>query len=499
MTGKTSLAFLASQALVDKYTEEKVAVFNLTLLDIREKSWDFEAYLKWKYATDWEYISQELPRQGYTVYLLLDEVQAIYSKEGGPLNGNAHIYWDFVRKVLGDEKSGLKIVMFEAYGLDAACATLSCPVKLSKDRVLLIDQLNFSQDEIMEYVTNGFRAFECLNSLPGALGVFCANLHKLTGGQTGFCATAIDTLNDEWLSRARWGMNYPSADQWIRMLQTGSVHRDKDLALFDALTSTRAVLTLSQPQEILNESQLECFERLVQGEIPAETPATESEKMLAEVSTICLQRGVLAFTEAGRLDFSSPVIQKHYAKMRGGAIHRALFAPRTLPDLIARVVTVINYDNVCQSLGKDLSTGIPLKNAWEMEFYAAAHRCTPDTFETIADVETVFGSEVDLDFVLRDQSDRLWGIKFLREGRGLQECITKFVADNCYTSLGLSDFCLLDFHRVALMDEVPMEYIKGNMSRCEKLFVVCYDGEMKAVKVFNAAMDVIYQFCKHTE
>lgn len=307
---------------------------------------------------------------------------------------------------------------------------------------------------------------------------FCANLEELTGGHVGFCATAVHTLNEVYASRNRSASDLPSPAEWIRMLRSGSLYRANDNALFETLTSTRAVKVL----KTLDTDELDRLERIVYG---------ASSGFDADIVEQCLRKGILAQTER-RFAFSSPVMWRFFVKMCVGHIERALHVPKTLPEMIARVVQAIDYDSIRQTLGRNLASDIPLERAWQMEFYKAAYRCTPSTFVTSVDVGALFGSTGFVDLTIHGGAI-FWGIELLREASNLAEHIERFAPGGRYSSLGLNEFCLIDFRRVASIDDVAMERIAADMRRCEKLFVVCYDARMAGVVVFNSAMDVVYR------
>ncbi|GLE11640.1 hypothetical protein PINS_up024189 [Pythium insidiosum] len=181
---------------------------------------------------------------------------------------------------------------------------------------------------------------------------------------------------------------------------------------------------------------------------------------------------------------------RFFVKMRVGHIVRAPHVPKTLPEMIARVVQAIDYDSIRQTLGRSLSNDIPLERAWQVEFYKAAYRCTPSTFVTSVDVGALFGSSGFIDFTIHG-GDTFWGIELLREANNLAEHAERFASGGSYAWLGLSDFCLIDFRRVASIDAVPRQSIAADMRRYDKLFVVCYDARMAGLVMFNSAMDAV--------
>ncbi|KAK1928910.1 hypothetical protein P3T76_015550 [Phytophthora citrophthora] len=478
MTGKTSLTTLVSRTLVTKHREErkKSVVFNVSALGISEDE-TFEDIFKQQCEVSWADAKSTLPSHGYMVYIVLDEAQVIYRQGTSSPRHKSTMFWQLVKYVLNNAAYSVRILMFAAYGSGPAYTLLATPVQFDKRMVFTIEELNFSHDEVQEYVSKWFKGIAFLERL-SALEAFCANLEELTGGHVGLCATAIHTLNEVYFSRKRSGSDLPSADAWIRMLQSGSLYQANDNELFESLISTRAVWIL----KTLSTEELDRLERIAYGANPG------SDDNIVEQ---CLQKGILVQTEQRYL-FSSPVMWRFFVKMRVGHIVRALDAPKTLPEMVARVMRSIDYNSIRQTLGRSLSSDIPLERAWQMEFYKAAYRCTPSTFVTSADVGALFGSSGFVDFTIHG-GDIFWGIELLREASNLVEHIERFSPGGSYFSLKLSDFCLIDFRRVVSIDHVAMERIAADMRDCDKLFVVCYDARVAGVVVFNSAMDVVYR------
>ncbi|KAG6955881.1 hypothetical protein JG688_00011684 [Phytophthora aleatoria] len=388
------------------------------------------------------------------VYLVVDEVQVIYKERTTSPRRKSTVFWELVKYVLSNGDYSVRILMFAAYGSGVEYTQLATPIQFDDRIVLGIDQLNFSHAEVSEYVHKWFKGITCFEgSSSSAMEAFCANLEELTGGHVGL-------------------------SEWIRMLQSGSLYRANDNALFETLTSTRAVKVL----KTLDTDELDRLERIAYG---------ANSDFDADIVEQCLRKGILAQTER-RFEFSSPVMWRFFVKMRVGHIVRALHVPKTLPEMIARVMRSIDYDSIRQTLGRSLSSDIPLERAWQMEFYKAAYRCTPSTFVTSVDVGALFGSSGFVDFTIHG-GDIFWGIELLREASNLAEHIKRFSPGGRYSSLPLNEFCLIDFRRVASIDDVPMERIAADMRDCDKLFVVCYDARMAGVVVFNSAMDVVYR------
>jgi hypothetical protein len=120
-----------------------------------------------------------------------------------------------------------------------------------------------------------------------------------------------------------------------------------------------------------------------------------------------------------------------------------------------------------------------------MEFYKAVYRCTPRSFTTSADVGALFGSPGFIDFTVHG-GDHFWGIELLREGNQLFEHARRFDPGERYSMLQLSDYCLVDFRRVASIDETTRDMVAADVDSLEKLYVVCYVKDLSHVAVFHS-------------
>ncbi|TMW65345.1 hypothetical protein Poli38472_007987 [Pythium oligandrum] len=409
-----------------------------------------------------------LSTQGYTIYLVVDEVQILYKDRTSSPRRKSTVFWELVKLVRNDAASTIRILMFGAYGSDPQYTQSMTPVDFSADMVLGIKHLNFRREEIEEYVEKWFVGIRCLQ---GTMKTFCDCLQFLTGGHVGLCAVAIGVLNTVYFSRVGCGGVTPFAYDWICMLEQGSLYREKDHALFDALILTCAVKVLTT----LEMEDLDGLERLFYG---------VENHLDAQLLDECIRKGILIGCE-GRVEFSSPVMWRYFVKMRVGHVDRALHGPNTLQEMIARVVRAIDYDSIRKTLGRTLSNDIPLERAWQMEFYKASYRCTPSTCVTSADVGALFGSTGFIDFTV-ECGDNFWGIELLREGSALDEHIGRFAPGGSYSLLQLSDYCLVDFRRVSSMEDTARATTIQDLNRCEKLYVVCYDRKLAHVSVLNS-------------
>lgn len=95
---------------------------------------------------------------------------------------------------------------------------------------------------------------------------------------------------------------------------------------------------------------------------------------------------------------------------------------------------------------------------------------------TSADVGALFGASGFIDFTIAS-GGLLWGIELLREASNLAESIERFSPGGRYSSLGLTEFCLVDFRCVASIDGDEMKRIAADMRLSKNLSVVCMTHE----------------------
>lgn len=161
MTGKSLLATLVSDALVNRHEEKrkKLAVINFTLLDMDEHE-SFMDLFKRKCMVDWSHAVSTLPAAGYMVYLVMDEVQMIF--EETPDSSSRHkaqIFWETVKWISGYGSHNLRILMFATYNPGVVYGRCSVSYQFSERILFGIKDLNFTRDEVSEYVPSGLR--EC--------------------------------------------------------------------------------------------------------------------------------------------------------------------------------------------------------------------------------------------------------------------------------------------------------------------------------------------------
>ncbi|KAG6954893.1 hypothetical protein JG687_00011543 [Phytophthora cactorum] len=164
MTGKTSLAALVGRSLVVRHTidNKKMDLFNFSALSTH-KNETFEENFKKQCEIDWKDAVATFPTQpNCVVYLVVDEVQVIYREE-------------YTR--------------------------LATPIQFDDRIVLGIDQLNFSHDEVSEYVQKWFKGITCFEgSSLSAMEEFCGNLEEECESST--IASRVDPHAANWVTES---------------------------------------------------------------------------------------------------------------------------------------------------------------------------------------------------------------------------------------------------------------------------------------------------------
>ncbi|KAF1780040.1 hypothetical protein GQ600_21012 [Phytophthora cactorum] len=147
--------------------------------------------------------------------------------------------------------------------------------------------------------------------------------------------------------------------------------------------------------------------------------------------------------------------------------------------MIDRVMQSIDYNSIRQTLDRRLSSGIPLERAWQTELRTAVYQaplCCLLTWVRCLDPKdslTINGAGI------------FWGIELLREASNLAEHIDRFSSSGRY--------CLIDVRRVDSIDNKVEERIAADMRLCGKLFVLCYDAQMKSFTMFYSSSRVVYK------
>uniref|UniRef100_K3X2C9 Uncharacterized protein n=1 Tax=Globisporangium ultimum (strain ATCC 200006 / CBS 805.95 / DAOM BR144) TaxID=431595 RepID=K3X2C9_GLOUD len=128
---------------------------------------------------------------------------------------------------------------------------------------------------------------------------------------------------------------------------------------------------------------------------------------------------------------------------------------------------------------------------WQMKYYKAAYRSTPNTVVTSADVGALFGTSGFIKFTAHANDKSFFGgIELLRDADRLEEHIGRFATGGRYSLLALTDFYLIDFRRI---NKTSKEKIATDMDIYEKLFVVTFDATLENVIVVNSKMEGIFK------
>ncbi|KAK1939023.1 hypothetical protein P3T76_009098 [Phytophthora citrophthora] len=282
MTGRTSIALLVCEALVNEQSmnNQKKIVFNFSAFTPDEFN-TFEEKFYWACGVDWEHAAMTLPLQDCVVYFVLDDAQMLY---GDPPRYDSTTFWTFVKSVLNNPSSNIRILMFSQHATEM-------PIKLDKSLVLRSRKLNFTHDEVCEYVSKWFKGFSCFEGALPRLEVLYASLELLTGGHVGLTARTVKALNEVANSCHRRSSCLPSPTEWIHMMYDGSLH--------PTLRLTSAVVVLSS----LDSGEMERLERMVYG---------ENDTDLLEK---CFREGILVPIDQG-FHFSSPVLGNYFFELR---------------------------------------------------------------------------------------------------------------------------------------------------------------------------------------
>ncbi|POM71660.1 LOW QUALITY PROTEIN: Crinkler (CRN) family protein [Phytophthora palmivora] len=173
--------------------------------------------------------------QGYTIYLVVDEVQTLYKDPTSSSRRETTVFWELVKLVRTNAAPAFRILMFGVYGSSPQYTQSITTDNLSGDIVLGIEHLNFRREVVEEYVNKWFVGIQCLQR---NTKTFCNCLQWLTGGYVGLCEVAM--LKTVYFSRGVTGLLHPP----VIGFEQGSLYQDNDHALFKALISTRAVKVL---------------------------------------------------------------------------------------------------------------------------------------------------------------------------------------------------------------------------------------------------------------
>ncbi|KAG2759050.1 hypothetical protein PC129_g22282 [Phytophthora cactorum] len=203
MTGKTSLAALVGRSLVVRHTidNKKMDLFNFSALSTH-KNETFEENFKKQCEIDWKDAVATFPTQpNCVVYLVVDEVQVIYREGTNSPRRKSAVFWELVKYVLSNGNYSVRILMFEAYESGVEYTRLATPIQFDDRIVLGIDQLNFSHDEVSEYVQKWFKGITCFEgSSLSAMEEFCGNLEEECESST--IASRVDPHAANWVTES---------------------------------------------------------------------------------------------------------------------------------------------------------------------------------------------------------------------------------------------------------------------------------------------------------
>ncbi|KAJ3259093.1 hypothetical protein HK103_002980 [Boothiomyces macroporosus] len=201
MTGKTSLATLAADYLCN-------LIINISMVDFNNRvdNWDFQQTFYKELGIRWGDLADY--RKVREIYLIMDEVQLLYTRNGNNADNrpfspshNSRCVWNMVKSILGGY-DGVNILLFAAYGSSVQNLEFSTPVKLEEGRTMFgITWTIFKDDELQEYVRKHLRCYNSvLHKDKQAMNEFCFNIQKLTGSYVGLVRDAIIAINDEFIS-----------------------------------------------------------------------------------------------------------------------------------------------------------------------------------------------------------------------------------------------------------------------------------------------------------
>ncbi|KAE9246291.1 hypothetical protein PF004_g4874 [Phytophthora fragariae] len=467
MTGKTALAELVCRAVV-KRNHSKDVVVSFSVLG-GSKNDDFKSLIKENCGVSYDDVLG-WASQGSTVYFVVDEAQFLYRKGDADPQKYSTPFWEMVQETFSNPACNIRVLMLATYGAHPDYDLLSIPVDIPQELRLGVEELNFTPDEMKEYVDKLFLGRACLQG--DDLEKFQSCLWRLTGGHIGYCVTAIGSLNEKFKSSRRSGSLPPSAETWIRLMEQALKHENhEDDSVFEALNRLIAV---REGVKTLDSKEFEVLGRVLDGNVDRSDVVVKK----------CIRLGILVKTVEGKIEFSSAAMRRFVLTRCIGRIQRAQDRPSTLQVLMLRAFSAINYDNFLFTIREGLSSVDLVESAWIREFYIAVSCCTPSGISvSAADFGANFGSPGCIDFAVQS-GDEIWGIELLRQSGDLEERNRCFAADDTYSSLQLSDYCLIDFRLDSAEDR---ELIAIDLAKYDKLFVVSYDAEMSSVQLRNGA------------
>ena len=457
MSGKTSLAFLLSHFIHQKYValSSPSLVINMSILNLKPNgsaTWDFQA--KFKEYTGIDFLSLENLAKSRRVYLIIDETQLIYrqrqkkTNDGKPSSPEfkSKALWELIKEIMNDTNSNIRVLLLSAHGSSPQNGEYCTPVEFQDENVMGIEELLYSDDEIRLYLNNYFNSY----SVVADSNIFFNQVKLVTGANTGLVYTLVHQLNCDLLSEFK--RNEVTKESILASLT--SVQTYQALQLCRAVT----MVDLIDPDELT-----ECRSILYGESVLSNT----------SIASSLVRKGILVDLPGQKYAFSNNIIEKKCLELYTAPIARSSQTPQELVEFIRLVLSNLNYSLLKDTYGRSAKSRVLLERSWQMEFYSTSLRCTPSSWIISADVGSLFKSSGSIDFTLHDSLNRsvFWGVELLRDGDRLEEHIGRFGTKGRYASLvkHLSDYCLVDFR----LDQ-DLDSIRESLHRCERLIVVNY-------------------------
>ncbi|TMW56406.1 hypothetical protein Poli38472_006416 [Pythium oligandrum] len=407
-----------------------------------------EAFIVATSGISWREATEIIPASESRVYLVMDNVEELYRSE-------FQTFWHLVSRVLGDRHSPIRLLLLGEYPPYARENDSFKPVQIPCH--LGVRDINFTQNEIREYVTKWCNNPDVLMSDGrGAFNDFCRYLRMLCGGHIGMCELVVRGLN-EWASEIGEKKSLTVDDAILKILN-GTI-----MIYLRGERATRPINKLS-PQDLVN------LENIALGDV------TEGMHGVAQAF---VQRGILV-PLAGRYEFVSPLYWRIFASLCLRGTPRASQSPENLSDLIIQAIQSIDYKRIRE---RSRSSGIVMEKSWQLEFYRAMLRVTPDAMVARYELGVLFGTRGWIDFSFHDDWHTwLLGIDVQHDGESLDELFSRFEDGGIYLRWPVTEYCVVDFRR---SEDASVEEIARDVDRYVTLFVVRYDVRLSNVVLYN--------------
>nr|CAG8509279.1 14246_t:CDS:2 [Entrophospora candida] len=320
----------------------------------------------------------------------MDEVQKIYKHEIDESMKNAETaidFWDTIKASL-QESSNVYIIMIGAYRYGANSAGLSTPVTIPSDNSKGLFDINFTNDELENYVeifcNKHFKLLNNHNSLTNIISEFSKYIQKATAGHVGLVRHILHHTKNamEWRIR-------------------DNVLTWKDI--FAYLNSNKFNLTID-----------ECH------------ASPRVKNLSVEQLEICeIKSGILVVNDRD-LYFSAPLIMRSFFQQCYGSHNSTEITPSSLYHFIVKIFTAICNGQSGKILRETLGFGIDgnlLGQTLQKEFYRVGTQVLGKNHFLSCDVGAVFGCDGYIDFYV----DKLeWAIELLRDGKDMTKHSRRF-------------------------------------------------------------------------